>query len=1144
MSTVETDGLEEETLQYLVTHIFCPLKLPDGDDHSLDNDRALSNVVHRKACDYSQYTSGSASAQWPCIVKMLQNLNHAMSSNTLDEALVISQIHSMQVGGMDSCAYLLALSSFQADVLVYIVRAQNAAVTFRRQPKETLVESFEVSPRTAAVMSAAAKLVCSYPGPAITVPNIVFDDETFCKELANFLSIMDKDVLAPPTTRKAGSEVVEERDTAHPRYITELLTGILRAVGRPADIERISKRIGDDVVWKDSKLPWRRSSLWLVIRVALQITLDRNGLGRTMYKTFMLFLMNDLARQALLHDMSNDVLQWISAKLSRRLAKLAIEAPDWLSDVVLETCVDIRTLLNKRWTQVQADETISLPWNPLELDFSADTQLTLLNSSGYISNALQTQCLDCPSSSFDPKKRLRGTLEVFLSVDKTFFQRASNDEPYMTLYDLEREVGEGIDNWVARIPKSGVDDACERLEFLASSYAIAAKRSYAGNPEDFSRMLLTVIEFWIALDKLVVEKIPILRDYSPEVPVSLLERLIIRDPLHLRRLPLAVGYIRQRARNAQEGRSVFSDTMDEQSFAVRYFDESLHLQSLRDRILDRAGSEREIKCRELENENERYANLYQKAFHTSHTYTTNQYGWLVHDYQWCCPRCTIDSEMQRMKIALHEWPLPTDPHHVARVIFELECPISFNMWRSTILHLVELCSSSVESVKPYLELHRYSGLQGYYQRHSRSRVTLASDTKPFIQSHYGTTRIPAEESEVCVNNGLTFYGFDTKESVRTSEPFKGCDISSLCAYQLPTPGPYQNLQHYLKDTTHTSNEVLCNQANCHKDLSIHEFIAFGHLRSGPFLQWLNMLREIRANTLRFRRDEIHFLFAQASCQVGPVSVMGRLKWHDELSLSLFRRSLLRELEVLATTMAGNWLEAVTMATIVVLVSRMLATDVKYRDTDAQALDLLRKIREQTFSWVLELSRKLEDANDADGETLRRRLRDVAAICRSTFEVGSIDVRQLLEDPKSLEILLSCAIIIHNNTSAKSDATGSMSRLLISRDRRLAWKLERMVCSLIEEGHDGISSAVKRVCAAYHGGEKWKRVALEGCCWFTSNTSASEDQQSQEISLNIFDGTLLVDGRPLGRLPLTIQKDSLFTSIFRDVSNCQTWYGKS
>ena len=108
MNNKEPDVLEVKTLEYLITHIFCPLKLPDGDDHSLDNDGALSRVTLSATCDFSQRISGSASARWQYIVKMLQNLDRVMSSNALDEALVDYQIQAMEVGGMDCVAFIIS----------------------------------------------------------------------------------------------------------------------------------------------------------------------------------------------------------------------------------------------------------------------------------------------------------------------------------------------------------------------------------------------------------------------------------------------------------------------------------------------------------------------------------------------------------------------------------------------------------------------------------------------------------------------------------------------------------------------------------------------------------------------------------------------------------------------------------------------------------------------------------------------------------------------------------------------------------------------------------------------------------------------------------------------------------------------------
>ena len=112
-------------------------------------------------------------------------------------------------------------------------------------------------------MTTEGKLISSYPGPAIEIPNLVFDDANFLSELVNFLVHMNHDKLQDIWL-----------DAVHPCYITALLTGILRSVGRPIDIAHISKRVGDDIVRNDLELPWRRSLLWLLIRVVLQMTLD------------------------------------------------------------------------------------------------------------------------------------------------------------------------------------------------------------------------------------------------------------------------------------------------------------------------------------------------------------------------------------------------------------------------------------------------------------------------------------------------------------------------------------------------------------------------------------------------------------------------------------------------------------------------------------------------------------------------------------------------------------------------------------------------------------------------------------------------------------------------------------------------------
>ena len=104
--------------------------------------------------------------------------------------------------------------------------------------------------------------------------------------------------------------------------------------------------------------------------------------------------------------------------------------------------------------------------------------------------------------------------------------------------------------------------------------------------------------------------------------------------------------------------------------------------------------------------------------------------------------------------------------------------------------------------------------------------------------------IPSMQKAVCVSNGLEFYVFDIPTRIVVSEVLDNFDFRKYYTYQIQS-GLYSNLQKYVDATSHMSNEITANQTECHVDLSLHEFLAFGHLCSGGLLQWLNILREIQ-----------------------------------------------------------------------------------------------------------------------------------------------------------------------------------------------------------------------------------------------------------------------------------------------------------
>src|SRR6266702_392350 len=790
------------------------------------------------------------------------------------------------------------------------VRAQNAAVVVRKLIDHVRFEIFEVSPPTSDVMSTNGKLLCSYPGPAVQISSDIFSKECFLYEVASFLIQMDVDMLdSAATVVKGGSTVREVRESPHPRYISELLVGILRGFGQPASVDRITKRIGDEVLWKSAYKPWRRSPLWLVIRVALQTSLDRD-----MYKTFNLFFHAHLLQICIQRRFPSETLHFMRVKMARRLSKLGPAVSDDVYRAVYDAAKETETLLRNRWSSFQESQSVSPPQHLEELDVVRDTAITLQNSRHYLINALCSTPHSYSQKPFIPSHPLR-------LVDTVDFSRFSNGrltaavakDKHTALADFELSVERYLDSWAGSLQND--NSAPDVIAFFIEQYYDSAREIYGANPEDTSVMILTILDLWMALDKLTIQQCPLLTSYSPEIPRQFLHYLLLHRSGSLQRARLIEEYILQRHQDASCTTTIFSDKATESSFAVRYFHDSPKLKQLYAEINQQAGQEREKKRAELGVLNKRWQSLKDVASRMGHSYIKDHEGNLVHGR---CKKCKKDSEANNLKIGVFEWPLPQAKVQAQLVIFELSPPRAFSAWREItykILCDIRIPNASDKADRPELLLDTFSGLRKWAVRHKYHRITIGSTTKSFCdQTHYKKVRIPADDSGVLLNNGLSFKLYDRKAKSWAARPFLGSNIANFCTPPIPVSSPYSKIHSFVSETHHTSNEVIAAQADCPPELSPHEYMAFSGLRSGPRLQWLNIARELSSPSLSFRREEVHTLITQAAWHLGPLSD-GVREWHTDLGISSFGWTLLHELEDLLGRIEANWLEEVTIRTI-------------------------------------------------------------------------------------------------------------------------------------------------------------------------------------------------------------------------------------
>ena len=357
-------------LLYFINHVFLPPKLPQKDDADITGDLALTEECRTALESFVAYLPSGDHSKWASCAKMLSRMLETRDRGDMIVENVKMGLREMTSGGRLNLGWDCSLRSLSIDILLFYIRGQNAGLIIRAAPKQFAFESFELSPTAAAVMASKGRLLRSFPGPAITLDSEKMAEPSFQEALAELLARLDINtpIESVPVVSKAGSHTTEIRDTVHPQFVTEMLTGILRGMGEPADVSRIHKRTRDDVLWKDALKPWRRSSLWLLLRVVLQTSLVAGHADCGPYKSFMIFFMARILERALQAAVSSDKLFVMATKISRRVLKLSVtDKQPWMR-YVHEVVEATQAELTSRWYAIEQNADphgLLLKWNAL-----------------------------------------------------------------------------------------------------------------------------------------------------------------------------------------------------------------------------------------------------------------------------------------------------------------------------------------------------------------------------------------------------------------------------------------------------------------------------------------------------------------------------------------------------------------------------------------------------------------------------------------------------------------------------------------------------------------------------------------------------------------------------------------------------------
>ncbi|KAF8303458.1 hypothetical protein DL93DRAFT_2185103, partial [Clavulina sp. PMI_390] len=1115
----------DKHLESITDHVFLPPDLPEGADSPEKAEKiehALSQSVLEAAAKFIKIDTEEEftirNPAWPSVLAMLQFI-----------------VDCRPYPSKEALKKKLANLPPGHHIAVH-VGGQNSGVIVRNGGTHMRFEMFELS----------SPNEVNRP-PALDIPVSWQQDSEFIAELASFLSQMCYRTLndATATTKKAGIEVVEERQTIDSRYITTFFTGVLRGIGEIADLKRITKRVADNVSWRNKFLPWRRSPLWLLIRVALQTALQVDE-KHDEYKAFMVYYTATLLRRAVQHSFSNDRLHVMRAKVARRAFKLQ-ESLDPSSNIyayIMTSLDNAKALIQQRWDRAQKEQALVSYWQPDELDVAEDTQLKLAQSYPYLDVILSRKDTARIPDRFHPSESPRypphSTKKLSLQVHDLSAALLANK--HEALYDFEMSVALHLDDWVGENLKSNSLGASQltMLVQLLKVYHETAAPTYHGNVEEQSTMLLTILHLWIAIDRLATAEVPIMLEYEPEISKALFEPLIICTSFDTYRAIRLAQYCHERSSNASHG-SVFSNTVDYHSIGPRYYSQSNELQSLRAQIEARAETERSQRRAQLASLNRQYNELISQANSLDCTKETYWSG-----YRWVnahrdCKKCPKIKQAKSLRINVHEWPLPSQEVLIYNTVFELRPPSPFIIWRDITYHVLKDVCTPPDTTYHATDVHGYlaSYLQHYSTSKTTPRVGLASTAKSFLVAHYRQHKIPSTENAILVPNGMRWILFDSASGVRASPLAANSSLSHYCTFKLASDNRYTKLQFSINTAALLPNQAIA-QSSESLTVDIHEFIEFGTLRAGGKLQLLNITRAIAARSLSFDQPAVHILLLQALWQIGPLSAsnltinVSNLLWHYHLNDPRFSHLLVDESVKLLADIKANWLQLVAVRTITVVISRVLAFT-EDRDLVVKILQCLKDIRQVTRGWYQDILARLRSSKeDGTHDELEPLAIQALTACKATFGIHDRSHMAQLIKGDGASIFLECAILLHElipRAGKKQTPHTQYIEMLLSSDRRLALSMEAPLISAISNDSSILDAAIHEVIEVWLpgvSGIQWVQLAVPNERWFTTKL---KDSSSREVHIDVIRGQLLVNGSPISRLPHSITDSALYQQLF-------------
>ncbi|KAE8322528.1 hypothetical protein BDV39DRAFT_209670 [Aspergillus sergii] len=1126
--------IPRKRLELIFNHVVLPPRLPSQHDSPVHN---IDKHIVQHALNATGTLLGQSKGKY----------RDAWDSLKISLELCLA-VHTN--GHVDRFALMEAFSKMENDMgIILYVEKQNSGLYIQQAKGDdgvgtVVFEAFEASPAAQSVLQCQDALQCDFPGSAVSIPMSRFKEQSLQERLAIFLDQASEERIErfAAKSRKAGASLVEARDTPDPHLITQMLMTLLEAQGSQVPTPKLRKRLRDDVCWTNAYIPWRRNPLYLVIRVCIQrllYSLHGAEIGRLYYK-FLICAIHAQLLKEVVGVLPVESCHLLIAKLSRRLAKLEVErqalrGPSYLVaetlfnnhgswfEMVIQTATGI---MEDKWASFKSTAQKRIPTLPHRAH-QHDLQLKLPNSGSHLRQLLSRQTrghvqesLQSPNGKVDNLVR---------SPYKHFASR------YSSLKRLETQLKDRF-----HLSKNAYqDDKCAILAKEIEHYLNQVSDLYDDCIEQKSAMMVTLFQLWVVMDKYAVHQFPLLNEYRPPFPPEWLDVLQLSDYEDLARLQEIQQYLRHREKQCEfQTLTLFSNPV-ENCFADRYVRDSQDADRLQqlDRDIATASSAAKDKKRvELDQINQEYSSLSQKITSAICTRKKGSPGS-------GCAHCRLKKQRKKLRITVHEDFLPESISKGAivqrrAILFELAMPSALAAYRDTSWRiLTKFARPRDESMKAYSPpprelLSRWDPLKPY-AHHRKLRFRLASTTKSFLVSHYKGLALPVTSTQVLLPFGRQLSYYDTREKIWASHlatEFTFAHSFGLNQSIIALLGP-DNASDFAADADGLSSyKVMSVQNSYPGSPSAHEYMAYQNLLAGKATRWLSVLRELGSSNINFSSEATMHLLNYLALQVGPNGNGERLrKVHAVFEDATFCAQLATQIRSLLQGISDNWRESFCMEALITFALRLRSLGPT--QAAAEGKRLLQTVREITLGWIHRIREEIGQAVDSEAAQQLSSYTLLAGIlCKRTF---ASDYEDLL-DESALEMFLRACLAISENMTLGPERLSATVRGMLIRDIQMTVSMHGLLLSTIQSHPESLQHAISSVWPdtadrprMYH---PWRSIRKSDM-WMVSTAAASEVSRPQLVHYHILEGHLLVDLKPVGKLPAEIRAANSVQELF-------------